>query len=52
MNVSQLVELALTGKLKYSEKPIPVPLRSPQTPYDLTWDRTQTAVVGTLQPTT
>jgi hypothetical protein len=27
-------------------KPVPLPLCPPQTPYDLTWDRSRAAAVG------
>jgi hypothetical protein len=52
MSVERLVERELTGETEVlGKKPVPMPLRPPQMPYDLTWARTQAAAVGSRRLT-
>jgi hypothetical protein len=47
MNVGQLVEVKQAGETEVlRKKPAPVPLCSPQIPYDLTMDQSLATTVG------
>jgi hypothetical protein len=52
VSVEQSVEWELArGNRSTRRKPAPMPLCSPQLPYDLTWDRTRWAAVGSRRLT-